>query len=42
MGLDLRLGKVMVSGYEGIELDPEPYPVWLVHDKGFLSMQASF
>jgi hypothetical protein len=29
-------------GIEGIELDPEPYDVWLVHDKGFLQMQTRF
>ena len=42
VGLNVRFGNVTFSGYEGIELDPEPYPVWLVHDKGFLSMQARF
>ena len=34
--------RVSVSGVEGIELDPEPYPVWFVHDKGFLQLQAPF
>ena len=42
VGLDLRFGNVTFSGYEGIELDPERYPVWHHHDKGFLSMQAKF
>ncbi len=42
LGLDVRIGKVTVAGVEGIELDPEKYPVWLWHDKGFLSMQATF
>jgi hypothetical protein len=27
---------------EGIELDPEPYEVWWVHDKGFLHLQTTF
>lgn len=42
VGLDLRFGNVTFAGVEGIELDPEPYPVWAWHDKGFLSMQAKF
>ena len=42
VGLDVRLGSVTLSGVEGIEMDPEPYDVWLWHDKGFLAMQARF
>jgi len=42
LGLDVRFGRVLVSGVEGIELDPEPYPVWAWHDKGFLAMQTTF
>ena len=42
IGLALRFGRVSVSGIEGIELDPEPYQVWFVHDKGFLQLQALF
>ncbi len=41
-GLTARFGNVSVSGVEGIELDSEPYDVWFVHDKGFLSLQATF
>jgi hypothetical protein len=42
VGLSAKFGRVWVMGIEGIELDPEPYDVWLVHDKGFLQMQARF
>jgi hypothetical protein len=42
VGLSARIGRILVSGVEGVELDPEPYDVWLVHDKGFLHLQASF
>lgn len=42
VGLVARFGRVSVSGIEGIELDPEPYDVWGVHDKGFLHLQATF
>ncbi len=42
LGLVARFGNVSVSGVEGIELDPERYDVWLVHDKGFLQLQALF
>ena len=42
VGLVARFGRVSVSGIEGIELDPEPYEVWFVHDKGFLQLQAVF
>jgi hypothetical protein len=41
-GLDVRFGDVRLYAIEGIELDPEPYDVWLVHDKGFLGLQAVF
>jgi hypothetical protein len=42
VGLALRLGRVRIAGIEGIELDPERYDVWLVHDKGFLQLQTTF
>ena len=42
VGLYARFGRVTVSGVECIELDPEPYDVWFVHDKGFLHMQTTF
>jgi len=42
IGLAARFGRIVVSGVEGIELDPEPYEVWFVHDKGFLQLQAVF
>ena len=42
VGVIARFGRVSLSGVEGIELDPEPYDVWGVHDKGFLQMQATF
>jgi hypothetical protein len=41
-GLMARVGRVSLSGVEGIELDPEPYVVWHHHDKGFLLMQTTF
>ena len=41
-GLLARFGRVSLSGVEGIELDPEPYPVWHHHDKGFLQLQTTF
>ncbi|HTO90056.1 MAG TPA: hypothetical protein VMJ70_02895 [Candidatus Sulfotelmatobacter sp.] len=41
-GLIARFGAVSVAGIEGIELDPEPYPVTFHHDKGFLQLQAAF
>jgi hypothetical protein len=41
-GLVARFGRVLVSGVEGIELDPERYEVWHHHDKGFLSLQTTF
>jgi hypothetical protein len=42
IGLMARVGRVSLSGVEGIELDPEPYEVWHHHDKGFLLMQTTF
>lgn len=42
LGLDARFGNVRVFGVEGIELDDEAYDVWLIHDKGFLGLQATF
>lgn len=42
VGFDARFGRVSVSAVEGIELDPERYEVWWVHDKGFLQLQATF
>ena len=42
IGLALRFGRVRIAGIEGIELDPEHYEVWLVHDKGFLQQQMTF
>lgn len=42
LGLEARFGNVRVFGVEGFELDPEPYEVWLIHDKGFLGLQAVF
>lgn len=42
VGLTARFGRISVSGVEGIELDPEGYDVWAVHDKGFLHLQATF
>jgi hypothetical protein len=38
----MRFGMVSFQVVEGIELDHEPYDVWLVHDKGFLQVQARF
>lgn len=42
VGLSARFGRVSIHAVEGIELDAEAYDVWLVHDKGFLHLQASF
>jgi hypothetical protein len=42
LGLEARFGRVRVSGVEGVELDSEPYEVWLHHDKAFLALQATF
>jgi hypothetical protein len=41
-GLCARFGNLTVVGVEGIELDSEPYDVWFVHDKGFLTFQVTF
>jgi hypothetical protein len=41
-GFEASFGAIRVYGIEGIELDPEKYDVWLVHDKGFLGLQARF
>ncbi|HYM80691.1 MAG TPA: bifunctional 4-hydroxy-2-oxoglutarate aldolase/2-dehydro-3-deoxy-phosphogluconate aldolase [Candidatus Limnocylindria bacterium] len=41
-GLAMRFGRVTIQGVEGVEIDPEPYEVWLVHDKGFLHLQTTF
>jgi hypothetical protein len=42
VGLSATFGHVSIHAVEGIELDPEPYDVWFVHDKGFLHLQATF
>jgi hypothetical protein len=42
VGLGARFGKVSMDAVEGIELDPEPYDVWGVHDKAFLHLQTTF
>ncbi|NOT32925.1 MAG: hypothetical protein HOP12_02010 [Candidatus Eisenbacteria bacterium] len=42
VGVWIRLGRVLLSGVEGIELDDEPYDVSLIHDKGFVSLQTTF
>jgi hypothetical protein len=42
VGVIMRFGEVSFQVIEGIELDHEPYDVWLVHDKGFLQVQARF
>ncbi len=42
VGLSARFGRVSLDAVEGIELDPEPYTVWLVHDKAFLHLQTTF
>jgi len=41
-GFQARFGNASVSAVEGIELDPERYEVWWVHDKGFLQLQTTF
>ncbi len=41
-GLSARFGNFSASALEGIELDREPYDVFFHHDKGFLTLQASF
>ncbi|TMQ70777.1 MAG: hypothetical protein E6K80_07475 [Candidatus Eisenbacteria bacterium] len=42
IGLSRRFGRVSMDVVEGIELDPEPYDVWLVHDKAFAHLQTTF
>lgn len=42
VGFAARFGAVSIAGVEGIELDPESYEVWWVHDKAFLQLQAVF
>ncbi len=42
VGLIARFGRVSVQGIEGFELDPEPYEVWGIHDKGFVNLQTTF
>ena len=42
VGFDARFGRVWLSAVEGIELDPERYEVWWVHDKGFFQLQTTF
>lgn len=42
VGLQARVGRVNLGIVEGIELDPEPYDVWGVHDKGFFQLQTTF
>ena len=42
VGVIMRFGMVSLQAIEGIELDNEPYDVWLWHDKGFVQIQARF
>lgn len=42
VGLSARFGSVRVHAVEGMELDPEPYEVWAIHDKAFLHLQTTF
>jgi len=42
VGFAARVGRLSLSAVEGIELDPEKYEVWWVHDKGFLQLQTTF
>jgi hypothetical protein len=42
VGLSARFGRVLLDVVEGIELDPEPYDVWGVHDKAFAHLQTTF
>jgi hypothetical protein len=42
LGLSARFGRVVMDVVEGIELDPEPYDVWGVHDKAFAHLQTTF
>ena len=41
-GFMVRIGRVRVTGVEGIELDPENYEVWNHHDKTSLLLQTTF
>lgn len=40
--LQKRFGRLLLQGTEGLELDSEHYDVALIHDKGFLQLQATF
>ena len=40
--LRVRVGRVLVEGTEGIELDKEKYDVAFVHDKGFVHILVPF
>lgn len=42
VGLQVRFGRLVVQGVEGIELDAEPYEVSFHHDKGFIQLQTTF
>jgi hypothetical protein len=42
VGIAARFGKVSLDVVEGLELDPEPYDVWGIHDKGFAHLQTTF
>lgn len=42
VGLQVRFGRLVVQGIEGIELDAEPYEVSFHHDKGFIQLQTTF
>lgn len=42
VGLQVRFGRLVVQGVEGIELDVEPYEVSFHHDKGFIQLQTTF
>lgn len=42
VGLLARFGRVSIQAIEGLELNDEPYDVWMVHDKGFLHLQTTF
>jgi hypothetical protein len=41
-GISARFGRVSIEAIEGVDLDPEGYEVWWVHDKGFLHLQTTF
>ncbi len=42
VGLQARFGNLLVAATEGLELDHEPYEVWLIHDKAFFQLMARF